>query len=936
MNARAISLTDISARFREAMHAAGVPIDDDLNLSGALTRFRVPGDRKSRKDGWYQAHADGNPTVCFGWWGHVDTQVFSLRDPASLNPEEREAYTKRIEETRRQREAENTRRRIAAAGKAVALWSKAVAATPAHAYLSRKGVQPHGLRVAVWCKWVQDEKGQWQERRYPDALLVPLYNAAGELRNLQAILPGKDFPGERDKDFLPGVEKVECFHLLGTPESGRPLLVCEGFATGASLHECTGHAVALAFDCGNLKSVALALNAKYPEVVLLIAGDNDSGTQGNPGATKSREAAEATGARWCVPDFSTLANVGKVTDFNDLHALAGVDAVISQITAALQASPSPVPKQSAAPTRAQTPVPARFSLNPPGLPDGLYFTELDREGNAKAPRWIAAPLDIPALTRAPDGTGWGCLCVFDDPDHVTHRIIIAAEKLRGDGLEALGMLLDQGLRVSPAGKRLLVEYLQTASPNGRARVSRRTGWQDTKDGGRVFLLPSGAIGSGGEEWIYEGNAEHYRIAGTRAEWRQHVGSLCSGNSRLVFSVAVAFAAPLMRLASTESGGGFHWRGDSSLGKSLLLELCASVIGSPERVPKWNATGVGLEGLAAAYCDAALPLDEIKMVDPKQAATSAYLLTSGQDKARGKAEGGLRARLSWRGLILSSGEISLGQHVQEAGGKNYAGQDVRLCDLPAVASSSLGVFDSLHDSATSKALHDRLSRAVRKYHGAIFPAWLEIVAKADAVELAAFVRNMTERFELQFLTDAASGQARRVATRFALIAAAGELATRHNLTGWEAGETLKATGRLFREWLAVRGGEGRSEDRDMLRQVRLFLEEHGDGRFTEWYRITDDHAPKTLKRAGYRRITTETENKSSEEQRTEYFILPEVWRTEVCRGFDPTAVARVMLTQGYIRKGTEAARPWQIKEQVPGAGRVRLIHVLPSFLEADHD
>ncbi|MEC5397932.1 DUF927 domain-containing protein [Uliginosibacterium sp. H1] len=872
--------------------------------------------------------------------GRIEAQTLSLFDAATLTAEERSQHAIRIEAAKQIRRRDEAQRRSKAAGVATTVWTKARPAPADHSYLAHKRVAPYALRVTTWRKWVRDDAGEWQERQYPDALLVPLYNAAGELRNLQAILGDKALPGGRDKDFLSGAEKAGCFHLIGTPGAGVPLLVCEGYATGATLHAATGHAVALAFDCGNLKPVALALHEKWPDALLLVAGDDDRHTEGNPGATKAREAAEAIGGRWCVPDFSGQGEATKATDFNDLAALADAAEVARQIAAALAlpaceapASPSPAPSMQ---TSAKPSAPARFSLNPPGLADGVYFTELDREGNAKAPRWIAAPLDIPALTRDANGTGWGCLCVFDDPDYVEHRIIIPAEKLRGDGLEALGMLLDQGLRVSPAGKRLLVEYLQTAMPKGRARISKRTGWQDVNGGGRVFLLPSGAIGAGGEAWIYEGSAEHYRKAGTLAEWREHVAQPCGGNSRLVFSLAVAFSAPLLRLASTESGGGFHWRGDSSLGKSLLLELCASVIGSPEKVPKWNATGVGLEGLAAAYCDAALPLDEIKMVDPKQAATSAYLLTSGQDRARGKAEGGLRARLSWRGLILSSGEISLGQHVQEAGGKNYAGQDVRLCDLPAAASPELGVFDILHDATSSKSMHDRLSRAVRKYHGTAFPAWLEWVAKADAVTLADAVRAMTDRFEQEYLTDEASGQARRVATRFALIAAAGELATQQGLTDWAMGEALKAAGRLFGEWLRARGGEGRSEDRDMLRQVRLFPEAHGEARFTDMGRAGDDHAPKTLHRAGYRRITADTENKPKEDRRTEYFLLPEVWRVEVCKGFDPAAVARLMLTHGYMRNGGEAQRIGQVREHIPGHGRQRVYHVLPAFLEADHD
>lgn len=939
MTRPALTLAQIEDRFREAMRAAGAPIDDPLDLSGKLRRFHVAGDKRGAKNGWYQAHADGNPTVVFGIWGRLDSTTHSLFSDTDATPEERAEQARRVEAARRQREADERKRHDAAARKAAALWERATPAPDSHPYLVRKGTGPHDLRVATWHKRQMHETGEWEERRYDDVLLVPLRNKNGALRNLQAIAPGKDFPGGRDKDFLAGGEKSGCFYLLGEPNDGHPLLVCEGFATGSSLREATGYAVAIAFDCGNLLPVAQVLRVKWPDAPLLIAGDNDAQTAGNPGATKAREAAEATGARWCVPSFAGLADAGKATDFNDLQALAGAAEVARHIAAALEVAPCPTPTAPTSPAAAppaQVATPQRFVMNPPGFAKGVYLIERDRDGNPKAPQWICSPLLVPTRTRAPDGTGWGYLCVFDDPDGMEHKLIVPAEKLRGDGLEALGLLLDHGLRVSPAGKRLVVEYVQTAAPKLRARITRRTGWQDAPGGGRVFVLPAGAIGEAGEEWIFDGTAEHIRAAGTLAEWRNHIAKPCSGNSRLVFSVCIGFAAPLMRFASIEPAGGFHWRGNSSLGKSLLLELVQSLIGPPDRVERWNTTGAGLEALAAARCDSPLPLDELRMIDPRLAATAVYQLCSGSEKARGRAEGGLRARTNWRGLILSSGEISLGQHVQEAGGKNHAGQDVRLVDLIADAGAGFGVFEQLHDAPSSKVLHDRLSRAVRKYHGTAFTRWVEAIAKTDALELGDFVRGVTARFESEFLSETASGQARRVATRFALVAAAGELATRHDLTGWEQGESIKAAGRLFRDWLHARGGEGRSEDRDMLRQVRLFFEAHGEGRFTDMGRAGDDHAPKTLHRAGYRRVSPDSEHKPVAEQRTEFLVLPEVFKHEICRGLDCAAVVKLMQERGFISNKGEAQRPGQIREQIPGVGRIRVYHVLASFMESDLD
>jgi putative DNA primase/helicase len=930
-----LTAADIEAGLREGMHAGGVPIDEPLILDGKRHRFTPPGDKKGSNKGFYVAHGDGVPTVTFEWHGRVERQNFSLRSAATLTPEERTEFAKRVEASNKLSQRDDARRRNDVAAKAVTIWNKATAATADASYLIRKGVGPHGLRIADWCKYRKSDAGQWIEQTYTGALLVPIYNIKGELRNLQAILPDKSLPGERDKDFLSGGEKKGCFSFLGTPESGRPLLVCEGFATGASLHECTGHAVAIAFDCGNLGPVALALRVKYPDAVLLIAGDNDVLTKANPGAKNAREAAEATGSRWCVADFSGLDESGKPTDFNDLHTLAGVAAVAGQILAALDTDAC-APVENARPPASVPPSKSsRFSWNPPGLLEGLYFTGLTSTGEAKEPLWIAGVFDTPACTCATDSVGWGVLCVFVDRRGITHRVVVTMEMLMGDGLDALRLLARNGLRISPRGKPLVVEYLMTVMPMKHAYVARRTGWQDVNDGSRVFLLPDGPIGSASEEeWIYEGNAEIYRTAGTLAQWRDAVALPCSGNSRLLFVVSVAFAAPLLRFVSTDTGGGFHFMGASSLGKTLLLKLCASVIGSPEKVPKWNASNAGLEGLATAYCDAALPLDEISMVDPKQAATAAYLLASGQERARGRAEGGLRVTLSWMGMLVSTGEVSLAQHIQTAGGRNNAGQEVRLCDLPASA-SDLGVFDTIHALESSKALHDKLSRAVSKYHGTAFIAWLEWLVKADLVELGDFVNNVTVRFKQDYLSPAASGQVHRVADRFALVGVAGELATIHGLTGWEPGEALKAAGRLLKEWLEGRGGEGQSEEREMLRQVRMFMQKHAEGRFTQWSRTVDPHAPKTLHRAGFSRITAATQNKDEKDQELEYLISSEVWKFEVCQGFDHLAVVRLMCSRGFMPDIKSVAdRLGQSRETVPGSGRQWFYKILPEFNGAD--
>ena len=129
------------------------------------------------------------------------------------------------------------------------------------------------------------------------------------------------FIGEAgSKRFLTGGRVKGCCSLIGEP--GDVVCIAEGFATGASVHEATGHAVAFAFDCGNLQSVAKAMRALFPNVQIVIAADDDYHTAGNPGLTKARKAAAAIGGLIAVPDFGAD-RPEDAKDFNDLAAHRG-------------------------------------------------------------------------------------------------------------------------------------------------------------------------------------------------------------------------------------------------------------------------------------------------------------------------------------------------------------------------------------------------------------------------------------------------------------------------------------------------------------------------------------------------------------------------------------------------------------------------------------
>jgi len=327
-------------QFKHAVALAGLESPGDIEADGKLHRFSASG-KRGDDAGWYVLHPDGIPAGAFGCWRTGLSETWCAKTDADMTVMEREAHRQRIKDMQAQREAEQAAQHQAAEATAQQRWA---AGTPCadHPYLKTKGVKAYGLRT--------DAAG---------LLIVPMRDTAGTLHSLQTIA------ADGDKRFLPGGRVKGCYHAIGKPK-GNVLIVCEGYATGASIHEATGHAVAVAFNAGNLKAVTLALRDKYPALKIVVAADDDHRTPGNPGIFKATTAAQAVAASMAVPDFGAH-RPDRATDFNDLHQLAGLEAVSRSIDAAHEpnAAQPPGPAPNLAPNGAwPEPTPLPNSLPP--------------------------------------------------------------------------------------------------------------------------------------------------------------------------------------------------------------------------------------------------------------------------------------------------------------------------------------------------------------------------------------------------------------------------------------------------------------------------------------------------------------------------------------------------------------------------------------------
>lgn len=302
---------------------AYIPADDrDTWIKcgmGIKTEFDDEGfdvwDRWSANAGNYSARAAAIAWKSFNASGGVSIgTVFHLARQHGFQGDSNNKPTPPTPEEIAQREAKRKAEADALAGKHaearehVNLIRAEAVPVQSYPYLTRKGIQAHGLRL------------------HEGRLVVPLRDVDGVLHSLQFIDAGGN------KKFLPDGKIAGSFYAIGG-EPSDTLLICEGMATAHSLYDATGKPVTAAMCCGNLAAVAKALRAKHPDIKIIICADDDWQKPGNPGLTKANEAAQTVGGLVATPGFNEPRQPG-LKDFNDLHQAQGLEAVRICINAA--------------------------------------------------------------------------------------------------------------------------------------------------------------------------------------------------------------------------------------------------------------------------------------------------------------------------------------------------------------------------------------------------------------------------------------------------------------------------------------------------------------------------------------------------------------------------------------------------------------------------
>ncbi len=293
--------------FPEALREYNIPLPNELIEQ---TRFTKWG-----KNNCYWAKKIASDVIIFGDWGQGINEVWrSQSSTPNLSKEEQKKQWIIIKKAQEEAKIKSLNHKLLKAVIAFKKWNKCTTTkVQEHPYIKRKMIQPFGSRLDN------------------HLLVIPLYDIHGKLWSLQTIDP------EGKKLFLAGGQKKGCFYPIGSLEETNVLYICEGFATGASIHMATGVTTIIAFDAGGLEPVTKMIRSFYPKKTIVICADNDRWGKVNVGKEKAEAAAKKYHCQIALPHFSpeclNLARKGgmKPTDFNDLHVLEGLEEVRRQV-----------------------------------------------------------------------------------------------------------------------------------------------------------------------------------------------------------------------------------------------------------------------------------------------------------------------------------------------------------------------------------------------------------------------------------------------------------------------------------------------------------------------------------------------------------------------------------------------------------------------------
>jgi putative DNA primase/helicase len=531
-----------------------------------------------------------------------------------------------------------------------------------------------------------------------------------------------------------------------------------------------------------------------------------------------------------------------------------------------------------------------------------YFTSSIEDGLEKvtntSSEYIGNHLTAIATINNPEQDGGALLLEFTTFKGEVRRWTMLRAYLAGDANAIVEGLLSRDYSFKREQKGLLIDYLYGLGKHisETYTVTDSSGWV-----GKSFVLPHKTYG---DESLKFRNVDPSpeaitELKGTLQGWKDTVAARCGGNSRLILGLGTSFAAPLLPIINIESGG-FHLVGVTSQGKTTILSVAASVSGIKD-IPLWRTTTNGLESTATAFNHLCLPLDEIHQADPKDVGNIAYMLANGQGKARMKKDLSNRKPKTWQLIVLSSGEVSLGNYMAQAGITQKGGQEVRLPDVPAMPTDAkYGCFETIHELEADRSksavelgaqFASALEAAVKEHHGTALDAFLSRLV-IDAAN-SEFVGNLSKQVHLvaaKLAEGTVNNAIGRVAKRFALLQVVLGLAHKYDLLPFPVEDIEWGISTCFKAWLTARGGDGSIEVKKAIERIEHLLVTN---EFSDRVMDLRDGDTKTIRNLlAYRKVGAEGATE-------EFWVPPTVFDKEFVVGVNKVELVKELQRLGWL-------------------------------------
>lgn len=536
------------------------------------------------------------------------------------------------------------------------------------------------------------------------------------------------------------------------------------------------------------------------------------------------------------------------------------------------------------------------------VPDGWQLTlaGLYREygkGDDKQVELISGSIWISAIAYGNQKDNWTAVIEFLDIDGHRHKLTCGRDRFHEKGNSLVSELAGLGLYIVPSKETKLLQYLVVCNPDIRLRSVDKLGWLDSDN--LIYVRQHDTIGTLTEtdkpvSVIYKPE-RHVSIgqseSGNLEDWQTNVVNTASGEDIFLFTLCLAFAPPLLKPALMDSFG-LNLSGGTTKGKTTALQIATSVWGNgadPAAAPelsyakRWNNTANGLEGLAGEHTDGLMALDELGTCAVKEFDYVVYNLLGGLGKGAMTADRQLKKQRRWRLIVLSTGEITVQEKLEQSGKKAKGGQLVRFPDVPFQLSSKI-----------TAAHIDTLKRDCSRYYGTAGTKYIEYLA-SSYVDFNAFSKDIRDKLDIatDVLKQAAGKNLTieqvRCAKRFALVLIGGGLARTAGILRCESQRIQDAVVTTFQAYL--KDSPGINDGERGILAVRDFILCHQAGRLIK---IGGDNKiiDKTVNNlAGYIVLDGET---------PELFLLFQNAFQEACSELGKKAVAAALAENNLLR------------------------------------